>query len=73
MGDKDKDKFEIAINKALIEARNKFYDYLNKKGYEDYIAIDLTAYVLDSNYEYTLKKFNHSNLGSFLKPNVLIN
>lgn len=72
MTNEDKD-CEIAINKALIEARDKFYNYLAKKGYEDYIAIDLTAYILDSSYEYTLKKFNHSNLGSFLKPKEIIN
>jgi len=72
MIDEDEKEYELLLNKALIEAQDKFYKVMAKEGYEDYIAFDMTAYILSTDYDYILKSFNHSNLGSFLKPKELL-
>jgi len=70
--DIEEKRYELLINKALLKATDSFYTHLKKNGYEDCIALDITAFVISSDYEYILKKFNHSNIGSFLKPKEIL-
>ncbi|MBE3095377.1 MAG: hypothetical protein IMZ52_10135 [Actinobacteria bacterium] len=60
-------EFRESIQKAMNEAEDRFYKYLEKKGYVDCISFELTVNIVDSNYESIFETLKYSNLQSLIK------
>lgn len=65
-------EFREAIQKAMNEAENSFYKYLEKKGFGDYISFELTVHTVDHNYESIFETLKYSNLQSLIKTKEIM-
>ena len=65
-------EFYNAVNKALLDAKERFYESLRGEGYEDYISIEIDVHIISSDYKDVLETFKYSNLGSFFDAEKII-
>jgi len=56
-----------ALATACTEAEEAFMQALDKKGYGDYIALSITAHIIDNEYERIMEELSYSNLKGLLR------
>ena len=61
------EEFAEVIGKALNNAKEKFMETLDNHGYGDYVALTITAHIIDANYNHILDEMSYSNLKGFLE------
>jgi len=55
------------VAEALHKAIKTFYKHLEKKGWDESIAIKIHLYQIDHNYEFILEELTYTNLGQYLE------